>query len=706
MIEYDYTLKRDEKDTICTYKPNDIPTKLPNIVYIEGPNSSGKSTLLHIIALACHGLKNRQIKPVLHEKIKNLIDSDYQDLSFNVKITDSNGNLEIVSEKKDLKNNEIILRDAKNKIISTDHFQKKYNLIYDIPENPTERLRELISEIKDMNLYFQHKLGLLRSYILQIITEIQEARDPARIDSVKNEIKVFNEAKTDLIKELDVLEERLKEVKLFTYIKFYVHYDDVTRRVEREMSEIKREENKKKKVIKKISGEASDLKKHLTDEIKNIENLYYNVTPLLQDLFSKGKEKKRFLLWKELIVREEIARPDFNQTLKHEGSHFKDLLEKEYYAQQKADDLKEAEVFREIIDVLENYSDLKIMIPVAEVSISNFIEILRDKLKDYKNLIAKNENYKSAIDNLNTILAKREDVLNNILPKLSKLYVKEDDTKAAVDDDTDDYQIEQLENQLTENKEKKEYYKTSCFNLGISDQEIKMLYPSVVMGRSTKGLKEYKETHLKDKIYDMKKALSKKRKEINGKESNLQYLSKELKRLERKEPHPYQANLNFLKDTLLRDIQIMEQKMNIFGSYTKQLINNKYDSSGDLEDRKKYFDHVASYLAKRVGIIRHIENDYVPEKIDLVGKTISTKSGKEIKIADLGTGQGQSAYLKGLLGADDNRKIIALFDEVAMMDSKSLTPVYEKLKELHNNGKLLIGIIVQKAEAIKVTPID
>ncbi len=83
MIEYDYTLKRDEEDKICTYKPNSsIPTKLNNLVYIEGPNGCGKSTLLHMIALACHGLKNSQIKRSLRDKIENLIDRDDQDLNF------------------------------------------------------------------------------------------------------------------------------------------------------------------------------------------------------------------------------------------------------------------------------------------------------------------------------------------------------------------------------------------------------------------------------------------------------------------------------------------------------------------------------------------------------------------------------------------------------------------------------------------------
>jgi len=71
-------------------------------------------------------------------------------------------------------------------------------------------------------------------------------------------------------------------------------------------------------------------------------------------------------------------------------------------------------------------------------------------------------------------------------------------------------------------------------------------------------------------------------------------------------------------------------------------------------------------------------------------------------LSDLGTGQSQSAFLKGLLNTNDDRKIIALFDEVAMMDSKSLKPIYVKLKELHEQEKLLCGIIVQKADEFKI----
>jgi len=69
----------------------------------------------------------------------------------------------------------------------------------------------------------------------------------------------------------------------------------------------------------------------------------------------------------------------------------------------------------------------------------------------------------------------------------------------------------------------------------------------------------------------------------------------------------------------------------------------------------------------------------------------------------MGTGQSQSAYILSLLNVkDDPRKIIALFDEIAMMDDNSLRPVYSKMRELYKAKKLLLGILVQKGNEIKV----
>ena len=108
MIKYDYALKRDESDEVKTYKPDLIPQELPNLVYIEGPNSSGKSTLLHIMAVSFYGIKNSRIKQALQEKMDNLINSEHQHVSFKIVVTNKNNKVELTAEKRDFKSKDII----------------------------------------------------------------------------------------------------------------------------------------------------------------------------------------------------------------------------------------------------------------------------------------------------------------------------------------------------------------------------------------------------------------------------------------------------------------------------------------------------------------------------------------------------------------------------------------------------------------------
>lgn len=99
MITYDYLLERDYGDEVKTFVPDKIPTALPNLVYIEGPNSSGKSTLLNIMALGFHGLKKDRLNIALKNKLSDLVNSDYQKLKFEVEITNSDGSIKLVSKK-------------------------------------------------------------------------------------------------------------------------------------------------------------------------------------------------------------------------------------------------------------------------------------------------------------------------------------------------------------------------------------------------------------------------------------------------------------------------------------------------------------------------------------------------------------------------------------------------------------------------------
>mgnify|MGYP007064288583 FL=1 len=86
------------------------------------------------------------------------------------------------------------------------------------------------------------------------------------------------------------------------------------------------------------------------------------------------------------------------------------------------------------------------------------------------------------------------------------------------------------------------------------------------------------------------------------------------------------------------------------------------------------------------------------QSVDIVNEVIKTTTGKEINFDYLSTGHSQSSYLTTRLGMVDSKKVIALFDEVAMMDENSLSPVISLIKSKFQDGSLIGSIIVQRAE--------
>lgn len=708
MIEYDYILKKNEIDEVVTYKPKAIPKELPNLVYIEGPNSSGKSTLLHILALSFYGNRNRLIKESLHEKIDNLLNGERNNLSFSVKVKNDRGEVILTAEKRDFKNKEITLRDADNHLISFSQFEAKYNLIYDIPENPTKRIKELTREIKRMQDWFYQQLGILRSELVQTINDIRTAKDPQKIESVSKEIQVLEIRKNDKEKNLKTSEQNLQEIKLFTYLKFFKTYIEKEQVLNKSDKEIKKADSKKRRESQKINKNYNEILNNIANERNAIIALYASVTPSIRDFFKHTDEKHRVKMWEDINISEELQEPELFQTLKIEGSHFKNLLEIMDEEESKEKNFQEATVFRKLIEVLENYSNLRITIPGADLTISKFVEILQSKIREYDALFAKRRKIRRTIDDLNSILEKRE-LIGKMIFSAKKIAKEQPSASEMIDEgEAERIREQKLKHLLSECSNKLAYYKAELLKLGLKNQEqIDEFYPSIVLGKAlAQRLSNYSEADLLERIFSIELDISKDKEEINKINSNLSYLTREKSNLEEKKAHPYHSHRSFLESTLA-EVQQLESKIHSFGrcidKLEKDMTSIKLDTCSFEE--KKYYKKLFEYLGRRVHRIRHIDRDYEISEINLITNCILTKEGKEIKIEDMGTGQSQSAFLTGLLNTDDNRKIIALFDEVAMMDEKSLAPVYYKLKELYKRGKLLMGVIVQKADNPKIEPI-
>jgi len=188
----------------------------------------------------------------------------------------------------------------------------------------------------------------------------------------------------------------------------------------------------------------------------------------------------------------------------------------------------------------------------------------------------------------------------------------------------------------------------------------------------------------------------------------IEQYQKEIEKLEKQKPHKYEKYQSQL-DSLLQKTQSMSQKLlDEYNNNIRSLIDRKVNKS-DVEKseyKARYYLEASKYLAHKIGSFRHVNTTYKAETVDLVSGIIITDDNTTIHLADIGTGQSQSAYLLGLLNVqNDTRKIIALFDEIAMMDDRSLEPINDRMKELYKDEKLLLGIMIQKGNSIKIRPL-
>lgn len=125
----------------------------------------------------------------------------------------------------------------------------------------------------------------------------------------------------------------------------------------------------------------------------------------------------------------------------------------------------------------------------------------------------------------------------------------------------------------------------------------------------------------------------------------------------------------------------------------------------DYEKNKESYDPIWVYLGQRLKTVTHMGKLYEVSSVNLfdgIRGTIVTKEGRIIRISSMGTGEGQQSYLKGLLSVTDDRKIIALFDEIGNMSESILKGVIEDLERLQKEGKLMLCLMVKPNDSPKV----
>ena len=162
MLNIDYELKRQEGagHERKFHVDEGLKTINSNAVYIEAPNAKGKSTFLNIIAIAFYGDRleetDSRISQSLRSDIEYINTRENQNYTFKVAITSKDGSIQLISTKDNPNSDDIEVKEiinGKEKYLPVSTFKDEYFLIYDIPEDPLNRITEILSGVKYQRHY-------------------------------------------------------------------------------------------------------------------------------------------------------------------------------------------------------------------------------------------------------------------------------------------------------------------------------------------------------------------------------------------------------------------------------------------------------------------------------------------------------------------------------------------------------------------------
>lgn len=693
MIKVSYEIDRKNGDQIEVYTANKKLAKIPNVCAIRGNNSSGKSTTLNMLAAAFNGVNNPGISDSLKRKLNALLDESHQNIQYEFEIDDDNERILLKRDESGVSTC-IVSEGSKSSHYDRKQISANYNLIYDIPEDPTQRLGQLTDTIISKQQNLKDSLKSFCQFLNHEMKDLNIARDDDAIAAKQLEVKKRSEKIKELSKDEDDLQKKYDVVRNYYHLKAF-------KDAERSLSEINEKvlkySNEKDKAVRKEARE----KVSKNREVEALSNCLNECDTISDAIISSLSEInivdiKLLEKWKQYRFSDAITRKEIDaHILSIVSSTFESVKDAKSELDSRKNDVEKNRLIDNLnkkLSLLQN--EAKDLPDVFEE-----FDRLKDMLASLKcELPLEVSNY----DKLTALLVEFVSLDKNIrdskdrLASLSKSKIAKE--IPYTENDINNMYAAALERQ----KDLQKNYKAAeqnCIQRGFNPKDIHQVED---IQRSATGISEYGKLSLKS-LSDLKtlcddimKKLCDKTSEIKRINDRLAHDNEVLHLLELHQPHKYSGRVKDV-DAILKKCRSIEKKLEKYQAFLTSIKEHdiKPQLSTDMEF-VTYNSVISEYLGKVVKNIRHGEKEYEIDKVDLVKEIFYTKSGNEIYFSDMGTGQSQSAYLLSQLSsaATDSRKMIVLFDEVAMMDEDSLRPIYKKMNQLYEEGKLLVGITV------------
>ena len=669
MLKIDYNIKTNEGVEVVQSEPPDYVREVGgNIVLLEGPGSSGKSTLLNMITLGCFGDKNASIS----ESIKSGIDdlkSDYRELWFDIEISDPVSGT-VLRLKRENKNAVEVYENGSNRCMTQREFDSKYKLIYDIPDNPTKRLKEIVKTIKEENQSIDSKIEHLATVANNFKKSLNDVLTEDDIKKMESEIERRKKQNEDASANLSDCSSRMS---LCRQALLYHKYKKIVKEKDYVSEQLKTE--RKKPERKKTSSELRSTAYATWEKKANTVKISLSLHSAI--VSSKNDELINALkivdeIWEDVNLSDEESSRDFIQKIACALATLKSKI---------PDNRSKQESIRAVNDILSILNRYQSTLSLGEVGSINDLREHLEKFKNDNNLF----DY-SKIDSEVSTLIRNAKSLPLALDKYSQS--ENDPSGPCRDENLIGILIKknnQLESDLTNVKSELVQYNMSIPTLEADFQRICVALNGtyrITQEELNNILNEYKEKESKinNGILENKNYIETNQKKI------IQYRDAEKPKF-----YGCSKELGKIIDAC-RSI-----RSNIKGSDSKISMITKENSS-DYEHHPESYDAIWNYLGHRLSTVTHMGKTYNVASVNLfdgVKGTIVTEEGRVIRINTMGTGEGQQSYLKGLLATTDDRKIIALFDEVGNMSESILRGVIDDLESIQKEGKLMLGLMIK-----------
>lgn len=698
MIRYQYEIRRDDVDEVVTLLPA-LPTELPNLVSIEGPNSSGKSTLLNIIALGLFGLKSRTVQDALKLKLSDLAESDHQDLCFSLNIDDPLGNCAL-SVSKDFGSPEIAVYevvDNERIPLTYDAFLDRYNLVYDIPDNPTQRLQELTKDLRERQLLVSNRIQQLVFATKTLLHDIEQSFNPKRLAECQRELVAARKVREEIQVQLEMLTNTKLILTRYFHSRFFTeaYRDFQTKRaqieeLEKQLKSYDKQKRGEKRRVQKYQQEALTL-------LNSMRNAFPTITENLRKLNIQTRDDY-LSSWQKSDIKQLLRAPERHYILFDGILAFRSSLQEKSIELRSDARLEEATLLEDLVRVLSRFRALDMSVPGTNKSVREFYDALNSRLRDCKEIKHLFEHYDAVLQQLGNLEKDANTFVSDYLSKVSEMADNdvEEDLESEVDIQHD---IERAKKELDNTIRRVKYYRDGLIKSGETEENASRVLKELEGLEELKLYRTYGERQIDDKLANFQSQITSYVSDLKKKEFLISQLEVEEERLKKEEPHKYMKEVDTINN-LFKRAQRLQASMSQWDQFVKDIIARRPAAKESNDGKHKYHEAVSVYLARRIGALRHIKEVHTLERVDLIAGKVITTSGKEIRLNDLGTGQSQSAYLLGLLNVSDNRRMIALIDEVAMMDKQSLTPIFETMKAKYKDGSLLAAVVVQKSESL------